>query len=256
MKRSRKARETTKRIYAEMAADASAARDPALVERAKALGYSEAELRSVPDGAAASLGCGNPTAFAELREGETVLDLGSGGGLDAFLAAQRVGRSGKVIGVDMTPEMVEKARANARKGDFGNVEFRLGEIERLPVEDASVDVIVSNCTMNHCPDKLAAFREAFRVLRPGGRMLLSDLVTAGAFPEDLRRGLDKAWADWLSVAAPKQEYLKAITDAGFRDVQVLAEQAFEYPGMHERLSGRVVSIQVKGAKPASPLDLR
>jgi len=247
MKGARKAREATKKIYTDMASEAEArtALDPAVVERGKALGYSEEELRSVPDGAVASLGCGNPTAFAELREGEVVLDLGCGGGLDAFLAARRVGNGGKVIGVDMTPEMIERAKANARKGDFGNIEFRLGEIERLPAEDNSVDVILSNCVMNHCPDKLAAFREALRVLRPGGRMLLSDLVIEAKLPDDLVLSLDKAWADWLSVAAPRQEYLKAITDAGFRNVQVVAEQAFGYPGMDDRLSGKVTSIQFR-----------
>jgi len=247
MERAGKGRGATKKIYAEMVSETAArtAPDPAVVERGKALGYSEEELKSVPDGAAASLGCGNPTAFAELREGEAVLDLGCGGGLDAFLAARRVGRSGKVIGVDMTPEMIERAKANARKGDFGNVEFRLGEIERLPVGDNSIDVILSNCTMNHCPDKLAAFREAFRVLRPGGRMLLSDLVIEAKLPDDVVRSLDKAWADWLSVAAPRPEYLKAITDAGFRDVRVVAERTFGYPGMDDRLSGKVTSIQLR-----------
>ena len=161
-----------------------------LVDRGRSMGYSEQEIKSVPGAAMMGLGCGNPTALAELREGETVLDLGSGGGLDVFLAAQKVGEKGKVIGADMTPEMVEKARENAKKGNYNNVEFRVGEIENLPVEDDSVDVIISNCVINLSLDKLVAYKEAFRVLRSNGRILISDLVTEGELPEDARRSFE------------------------------------------------------------------
>lgn len=234
--------------YARMAAAGAARLDGGakaeLVRRARALGYSEAELDSVPESALASLGCGNPTALAELKEGEVVLDLGSGCGLDAFLAARKVGPRGRVIGADLTPEMVERAQHATGHSGFANVEFRTGQIERLPLQDASVDVVLSNCVMNHCRDKVAAFREARRALRPGGRMLLSDLVVEGTVAP-LEPDAQRVWGDWLAVAAGKAGYLDAIRRAGFRDVQVVSEHTFESPAMAPALRGRIVSLYVR-----------
>lgn len=187
------------------------------------LGYDPAELDAIPDGADLGLGCGNPLAFASLRPGERVLDLGSGAGIDCFLAAKRVGEAGRVIGVDMTPEMVERARRNLASSDFGNVEFRLGEIEHLPLEDASVDVVISNCVINLVPDKGRAFAEAFRVLAPGGRLMVSDVVLLGEIPEWLLGSVD-GYVACLSGAVLLDAYLGAIVAAGFAEVEV-AEQA-------------------------------
>lgn len=218
------------------------------VEQAKAIGYSEQEIRSVPEGTVMGMGCGNPTALAELREGETVLDLGCGGGFDAFLAAQKVGEKGKVVGIDMTPEMIERATENTLKGSYQNVEFKLGEIENLPVDDDYIDVVISNCVINHSPDKLATFKEVFRVLKPNGRILVADLVTEGDFPEDVLRSLDKVWAEWITGALGKQQYLNTIKRAGFRDVTVAAENPFSMSEMDDGLKGRIISVQVKGHK--------
>ena len=218
-----------------------------LIEQATSMGYSEEEVRSVPQEAVMGLGCGNPTALAELEEGQTVLDLGCGGGLDVFLAAQRVGAKGKVIGVDMTPEMIERAKENAERGNYKNVEFRLGEIEALPIEDDSIDVIISNCVINLSPDKLATYKEAFRVLRSGGRIHISDLVTEGELPEEVRRSFE-AWAGCIAGALERQEYLGTIKKAGFRDVRVIAGHPFDEPGMDDKLKGKIVSLHVKAYK--------
>jgi len=194
-------------------------------EISRKIGYGEEEMASVPDGANLGLGCGNPVALAFLRAGETVLDLGSGAGFDCFLAAKRVGKDGRVIGVDMTPEMVARARENAEKGGYRNVEFRLGEIEHLPVERESVDVVISNCVINLVPDKGKAFAEAFRVLRPGGRLMVSDIVLVGELPERVQRSVG-AYVGCLSGAVSRESYLGAIRDAGFADILVHEETEF------------------------------
>jgi SAM-dependent methyltransferase len=194
-------------------------------EIGRKIGYGEEEMASVPDGANLGLGCGNPVALASLRPGETVLDLGSGAGFDCFLAAKRVGEDGRVIGVDMTPEMVARARENAEKGGYRTVEFRLGEIEHLPVERDSVDAIISNCVINLVPDKRKAFAEAFRVLRPGGRLMVSDIVLVGQLPERVRRSVG-AYVGCLSGAVEKEAYLGAIRDGGFSEITVHEETEF------------------------------
>ncbi len=191
----------------------------------KEIGYSEDEMNAVPDGANLGLGCGNPTAMASLKEGETVLDLGSGAGFDCFLAANRVGKTGHVIGVDMTPDMLEKARANARKGGYDNTEFRLGEIENLPVADNSVDVIISNCVINLSPDKVRVFEEAFRVLKPGGRLMVSDIVLLKKLPDFVRESVS-GYVGCISGAILKKDYISAIEGRGFRDVKIIDETLF------------------------------
>jgi arsenite methyltransferase len=188
----------------------------------KMIGYSDKELSSVPEGANLGLGCGNPVAMASLKEGEVVLDLGSGAGFDCFLAAQKVGKSGKIIGVDMTPEMLEKARGNAEKGGYENVEFRLGEIENLPVADGTVDAIISNCVINLSPDKARVFQEAFRVLKPGGRLMVSDIVLTGKLPAAL---MDSAasYVHCIAGASMKDDYLDTMKRARFQDIEIVGE---------------------------------
>jgi SAM-dependent methyltransferase len=188
----------------------------------QSIGYSEEDVNNVPDGANLGLGCGNPIALASLKEGETVLDLGSGAGFDCFLAANRVGGKGRVIGVDMTAEMLEKARENARQGNYSNVEFRLGEIESLPVADNAVDIIISNCVINLSVDKERVFKEAFRVLKPGGRLMVSDIVLTKELPDIVRESVS-AYIGCIAGAALEDEYLGAIEGAGFGDVRVVDE---------------------------------
>ena len=188
----------------------------------KKIGYTEEELGSAPQGANLGLGCGNPVALASLKEGETVLDLGAGAGFDAFLAAKKVGAKGRVIGVDMTPEMIDKARGNAREGGYQNVEFRLGEIENIPAADSSVDIIISNCVINLSPDKRQVFREAFRVLKPGGRLMVSDIVLLKELPDFIKQSV-AAYVGCISGALMKDDYLKTIQEVGFQEVRVLEE---------------------------------
>jgi len=186
------------------------------------LGYRTGELEAVPAGADLGLGCGAPVRHLALRSGETVLDLGSGGGLDAFLAAKAVGPGGRVIGVDMTPQMLERARANARRGGYANVEFREGRLERLPVEDASVDAVTSNCVINLVPDKAAVFREIARVLKPGGRMAISDVVLDGKLPEAVEKDL-LAYIGCVAGAAQRGAYFGLLAAAGLGEVEVLRD---------------------------------
>lgn len=189
-------------------------------------GYADEELSSLPDSAVSvSAGCGNPTAIAELKSGEVVLDLGSGGGIDVLLAARRVGPSGKAIGVDMTPEMLDAARKNARKSGLKNVEFRLGEIEHLPVPDESVDVIISNCVINLSPEKDQVFKEAYRVLKKGGRMQVSDMMASG-IPDVVKKDLS-LWASCIGGAIELEEYLSKIRSAGFSEAKVVKHEEYQ-----------------------------
>ena len=189
------------------------------------IGYSPEEMASVPASANLGLGCGNPVALAALRPGDTVLDLGSGAGFDCFLAARKVGETGKVIGVDMTPDMVEKARENAEHDVYTNVEFRLGEIENLPVADSSIDLIISNCVINLSVNKARVFEEAFRVLKTGGKLMISDIVLLRELPEKILESIE-AYAACVAGAALREDYLELLTAAGFHDVEILNEKAF------------------------------
>jgi len=216
----------------------------------KAVGYSDEDLNAVPEGANLGLGCGNPVAIASLKEGEVVLDLGSGAGFDAFLAVNRVGKTGRVIGVDMTPEMIEKAKNNARKGGYENVEFRLGEIEKLPVADSSVDVIISNCVINLSPDKESVFKESYRVLKPGGRLMVSDLVLVKDLPDGIK-GSAEAYVGCIAGAIKKNDYLNFISLAGFKEVEVISETSYPVDAMFEKLKGAegaIAGIKVSAVK--------
>ena len=236
-------------------------------EMSKQVGYSEADLKAVPEGANLGLGCGNPVALASLREGEIVLDLGSGAGFDCFLAANQVGEQGRVIGVDMTPEMIERARENVKKGGYGNMEFRLGELENLPVADRFVDSVISNCVINLVPDKRRVFQETFRVLKPGGRLMVSDIVLLRELPAVARESV-AAYVGCVAGAVQKDEYLSAIQAAGFEEVRIVEETSFPIDclandpiarAMVEELrmsaeqlrdlASSVISIKVSGIKP-------
>lgn len=210
----------------------------------KNIGYSDEDLKAVPSGANLGLGCGNPIALASIKEGETVLDLGSGAGFDSFLAASKVGKSGRVIGVDMTPEMIETARENAAKGNYSNVEFRLGELENLPVADGSVDVVISNCVINLVPDKKKAFEEAFRVLKPGGRLMVSDIVLLRKLPDFVIQSV-AAYVGCISGAAMKESYLEAIESAGFNEVTVIDESVFPLDCMANDPTGQAIAQNLK-----------
>lgn len=266
-------KQSVRENYGEIARRAAAGERDGIVVRsnAEAIGYRTEDLDAVPEGANMGLGCGNPTALADLRPGETVLDLGSGGGFDCFLAANAVGPEGHVIGVDMTEDMIATARANAKKGGYVNVEFRPGEIEDLPVEDATVDVIISNCVINLVPDKARAFAEAFRVLRPGGRLHVSDIVLDKDAPGEVLESV-AAYVNCVAGAVSKAEYLGTMAAAGFTEITVHFERdagelldgccasdddeggccccgSDDLPAMPEIPEGLVTSITVSARKP-------
>ena len=218
----------------------------------KAIGYSDKEIASVPEGANLGLGCGNPIALASLKPGETVLDLGSGPGFDSFLAANKVGKKGKVIGIDMTPEMIKKARENARKGKYTNVEFRLGEIEKLPVKDNAADIVISNCVINLSPEKENVFKEAFRVLKPGGRLMVSDIVLLKPLPAAVKRSKE-AYVSCIAGAILKKDYIKAAKKAGFKNLKIVDEVPFPLEGWVSEKPSKdaalhVASIKLSGIK--------
>jgi len=235
-------------------------------EISRKIGYGDEEMAAVPEGANLGLGCGNPLALAALQGGETVVDLGSGAGFDCFLASRLVGAAGRVIGVDMTPAMLDKARENARKGGFANVEFRLGEIEHLPVADNTADLIISNCVVNLSPDKEQVFHDAYRVLKPGGRLMISDIVLLKKLPEIIRSSIE-AYIGCVAGAALKDHYLGALVAAGFQDVTIMEEATFPLeliisdptlkavadnlqldPEAAEKLARTIVSMKVSARK--------
>ena len=218
------------------------------ITKTEAIGYSREDLGHVPEESVMGLGCGNPTAIAELKPGETVLDLGSGAGIDAFLAASRVGPNGRVIGVDMTKEMIDKASAITKSNGYENVEFRLGEIEKLPVDDNSVDTVISNCVINLAPDKAKVFGEAYRILRPGGKLSVSDIVTERALSGEMRNDLD-AWAECITGALEQRQYLRIIKEAGFADLQVSPSREFYVEDSNNKEMVKVSSITVSAYKP-------
>lgn len=215
---------------------------------AQQMGYGDDDLGDAPEGANLGLGCGNPTAIAALSEGETVLDLGSGGGFDCFLAAREVGTEGHVIGIDMTPEMIERARENA--AGMEHVEFRLGEIEHLPVSDGQIDVIISNCVINLSPDKRQVYEEAYRALASGGRLAVSDVVLTAEIPEELQGDLD-AFSACVSGSAPIERHEQLLADAGFEAIEVVPEDdeiVEEWDDDHE-LGAFLASARIEARKP-------
>lgn len=221
---------------------------------AEQVGYSSEEIASVPTDANLGLGCGNPTAIANLSPGKKVLDLGSGGGFDCFLAANEVGTDGSVIGIDMTPEMIEKVRENGKKNNIENVEFRLGEIKHLPVSDEAIDVIISNCVINLSPDKQQVFEEAYRVLRPGGKLAISDVVLTAELPDELRADLDSI-AECIGGASRIEKLEKLLAESGFQDPHIEptdeTQEFFREWGDDRDLDDYLVSASIRGYKPTN-----
>jgi len=229
----------------------------------KKIGYTAEELETVPEGANLGLGCGNPVALASLKEGETVLDLGSGAGFDSFLADKKVGENGKVIGVDMTKEMIEKAKENAEKGKYKNIEFRLGEIEKLPIADNTIDVVISNCVINLSPNKRRVFKEIFRVLKPGGRIAISDIAILKELPEKIKESID-AYVGCVAGAILIDKYRRIVEISGLKDIVITVKDSsvcinddtkdpigrdiLNRLGENESLEGYVVSVYIEGYK--------
>ncbi len=265
-------KEAVKKNYAELITTAGTGCCGSTGTIEQLAGYTDEQLEGLPDGVReTTFACGNPVAFAEMKKGEVVLDIGSGAGLDALLAAKKVGPNGKVIGLDMTPEMIEAARANARRAGVENVEFRRGDAEQMPVDDGSCDWIISNCVINLAPNKRKVFGEAYRVLRPGGRLLVSDIVTHG-LPAEIRQDM-AAWAGCIGGAPEEQEYLDTIQAAGFRQVEIAEKLTYDEDtiramsgeccspegagdvasALAERapqLAGRVSSVRISAVKPS------
>lgn len=205
----------------------------------KSIGYTEEEINMVPQGANLGLGCGNPVAIASIKEGDVVVDLGSGAGFDAFLAAKKVGKEGQVVGIDMTPEMIKKAKTNAKKGGYTNVEFKLSEIEKLPLGDNYADIIISNCVINLSTDKKAVFQEAFRVLKEGGRLMVSDLVLIKDLPKNIKESVE-AYVGCLAGAVKKEEYLEHMKLAGFRDIRIISQTNYPIEAMANDATAKAI----------------
>ena len=250
----KRVKDAVRRIYSEIAGQgrqsccSSCSCGPSTIFQAEAIGYLAEDLGRIPEEAIMGLGCGNPTAATELKEGEVVLDLGSGAGIDVFLSASRVGPTGRVIGVDMTKDMLDRARTIAQAYGYENVEFRLGEIEKLPLEDESVNVVISNCVINLSPDKAKVFREAYRVLKPEGRLVVSDIVAERPLPAEMKENLD-AWAGCIAGALEREEYLEKIKEAGFAKVEVGSERGFYVEVEGNKTPERLLSMTVKAYKP-------
>jgi SAM-dependent methyltransferase len=219
--------------------------DDSPIDATKIIGYDQKELESIPQESILGVGCGAPIKFADLKEGETVLDLGSGAGIDAFLSANKVSKSGKVIGIDMTDEMLDKARTNARNGNYSNVEFRKGDIEKnIPVNDDTIDAVISNCVINLTSDKASAFKEVYRILRKGGRMVISDLVTDKELEQDQVNA--EQWCSCIDGALTQEHYIESIKKAGFHDVSVLDQRVYMEG---EKVNGRkITSLVIKAIK--------
>ena len=227
--------------------------DSVLEQMSSAMGYTETDINSVPKGSNMGLGCGNPVAIASLKPGETVVDLGSGGGFDCFLAAKKVVKTGEVIGVDMTPEMVSTARKNAIKMNLENVEFRLGEIENIPVGDNQADIIISNCVVNLSPDKLAVYRDAYRILKPGGRIAISDILTTAPLPEEIKKDLELLTA-CIGGAQTFAETKQILKEAGFKNITIKPQKISREilgewtPTMSEDVTDYIVSATIEAVK--------
>jgi arsenite methyltransferase len=266
MMKEEKVRKAVRKRYGKIAKTETCGCGCSCTSTSEQIGYSKGELASVPKGADLNLGCGNPVALASLKEGETVIDLGSGGGLDCFLAAKKVGGTGKVIGIDMTVEMLERARANCKKGGYRNVEFRLGEIENLPVADNTADVIISNCVINLSIDKQRVFQEAYRVLKPRGRIMISDMVLLKDISDKVKNNV-LAYVGCVAGAEKKEDYINKIKRAGFQQIEVVSENHLSEMLLNEPdvkafvegqhltkqeitdISNAIVSIKVSAVKP-------